>query len=295
MKSWLFTSLLATALLSVSMSVFAEDCEQGQQHYLQGLTKGKFHKWAEARDLLAKSVSMCNRFNNWYLLGQAHFELAQYDEAASAFEDAKRFATEDNERAIAIARYAQVHASQGMVNQPLSLLREASKMHSNAPQWMLDLTRKLDEKRVSQPLTIAQVTGALTNKSIKLFNLQAQPSLDISINFEFDSTKVVQASESSVDVLAKALMENSLREKSVTIVGHSDNRGSDSYNEKLSQQRAKSIAAMLYKQYPELKGRITIEGKGEKQPPRTPGDRRSDNWSFPRHRAERCAARRSSP
>ena len=266
MKHWVFTSLIMTSLMAVVPLAIAEDCEQGQQLYLQGLTKGKFQKWDSAKQLLTKSVSMCNRFNNWYLLGQTNIELGKFHDAASAFEDARRYATDNDERAIAIARYAEVYAKQGKVNQSLSLLREARSMHSEAPKWILALLKELDEKRVSQPLTVAMVTGALTNRSIKLLHLKSKPSLNVSINFEFDSTKVVAKSRSSVDVLARALMDKSLNGKSVTITGHTDKRGSDTYNDKLSQRRAKSIASMLYAQYPSLRDRVNIEGMGEGQP-----------------------------
>jgi len=262
----IMTSLLVASLSTIAPNVFAEDCDQGQQLYLKGLTKGKFQKWTAAKELLSKSVSMCNRFNNWYLLGQTNMELERLDDAASAFEDARRYATDVNERAISIARYAEVQAKLGKVNQSLSLLREAKEMHANAPAWMLTLLRELDDKRVSQPLTVAMVTGALTNKSIKLLNMKSKPSINVSINFEFDSTKVVSKSKSSIAILAQALMDESLKGKTVTIIGHTDKRGSDQYNDQLSQRRAKSIASMLFKRYPSLKHRITIEGKGESLP-----------------------------
>ena len=261
-------SLLVTLFIALSTVpvAYAGDCDQSQLLYLRGLTKTKFQKWPVAKDLLTRSVSMCNRFNNWYLLGQTNVEMGSFDDAASAFEDARRYATDDNERAIAIARYAEVQAKQGKVNQSLSLLREASSMHANAPAWMMTLMRELDDKRVSQPLTVAMVTGALTNKSIKLLNMKSKPSLNVSINFEFDSIKVVSKSKSSIAVLGKALMDNSLKGKSVTIVGHTDKRGSNQYNDKLSKRRAKSIASMLFKQYPMLRGRVNIEGRGESLP-----------------------------
>ncbi|MFV2055729.1 MAG: OmpA family protein [Thiohalomonadales bacterium] len=266
MRSWLTTAILTVFLSAFSPWVLAEDCEQSQYYFLHGVTKGKFQKWTEAKELLIKSVSMCNRFNNWYLLGKVYFELGQFEDATSAFEDARYNATDDDERALAIARYAEVQASQGMINLPLGLLREANKMHSSAPQWIPDLIRKLDNKRVSEPLSIAQVTNALSNKSIKLLHLQSKPSLNVSIKFQFDSTKVIKSSKPNIDVLAKALMADPLRKKSVTIIGHTDARGSGSYNQELSKQRAETIASMLYKRYPGLKGRIKIEGKGEVQP-----------------------------
>jgi outer membrane protein OmpA-like peptidoglycan-associated protein len=249
-----------------SAQVLAEDCNKGEKFYLKGLEAGKSQDWGKAEKFLQQSTSVCNRFNNWYLLGQVEQELKKYDDAAIAFEDAKRYATGDDEKAIAIARYAEVQSTQGLINEPLTLLRVAKKMHSKAPQWVDALTRQLDEKRVKQPLTVAQVTRALTNRSIKLFNLNTKPSLDVSIHFKFDSTEVVEASSESVEVLATALMDESLKGKRVTIVGHTDEQGSPGYNDGLSKKRADRIAKAIMAKYPQLKGRIITRGAGEHEP-----------------------------
>ena len=266
MNSYCIRALVVGSLLVFSAQVLAEDCNKGEKFYKKGLESGKNQDWKNAEKFLEQSTAACNRFNNWYLLGQVKQELKKFDDAAIAFEDAKRFATGEDEKAIAIARYAEVQSSQGLINEPLTLLRVAQKMHSKAPQWIVDLTRQLDEKRVKQPLTVAQVTRALNNRSIKLFNLNTKPSLDVSIHFKFDSTEVVEASSESVDVLATALMDDTLKGKNVTIIGHTDEQGAEDYNQGLSRKRAESIAKAIEAKYPQLRGRITTRGAGEKEP-----------------------------
>ena len=51
----------------------------------------------------------------------------------------------------------------------------------------------------------------------------------------------------------------------IIAVGHTDNVGSDVYNQKLSVKRAESVKAYLVSKGIE-KNRIYTEGKGEKQP-----------------------------
>jgi len=266
MNGYCIRSLVVGSLLVFSAQVLAEDCNKGEQFYLKGLEAGKNQTWDKAEKFLEQSTATCNRFNNWYLLGQVKQELKKYNDAAIAFEDAKRYATGDDEKAIAIARYAEVQSSTGLINEPLTLLRVAQKMHSKAPQWITDLTRQLDEKRVKQPLTVAEVTRALNNRSIKLFNLNTKPSLDVSIHFKFDSTEVIEASSESVDVLATALMDDTLKGKKVTIIGHTDEQGTDEYNKGLSRKRAESIAKAIAKKYPQLSDQITVRGAGENEP-----------------------------
>lgn len=258
--------LVLGSLLLVPVAANAEDCKLGKEYSDKGLAAGKQGQWAQAKELFKQSVAICNRFNNWYLLGKTLAELNELDEAASAFEDAKRYANNNNEKALAIARYAQIQSKQGLISQPLSLLHAAWKLHANPPDWIRALTRELDEKRVSQPLTVAQVTGALNNRAIKLLNVDTKPSLNVSIHFEYDSVNVIEKSRDRIDVLALALMDDTLKDKKLRIVGHTDSRGTENYNNDLSQKRARHIVDLLAQRYPTLRDRISIWGAGEKQP-----------------------------
>ncbi|MFK7996258.1 MAG: OmpA family protein [Granulosicoccus sp.] len=50
----------------------------------------------------------------------------------------------------------------------------------------------------------------------------------------------------------------------ISIVGHTDSRGSDEYNQALSEQRAATVAAEISTQYPDAK--IDVSGMGETSP-----------------------------
>lgn len=250
----------------LNAQVFAADCGVAQEHFKKGVAAGKQANWTEAQQWLSKSVAECNKFDNWYLLGQAEMQMGNLPAAASAFEDARRYAKNDDQRALAIARYAQVQAKDGKVAEPLTLLHQARKMHSHTPEWITKLAIKLDRKRTEEPLTVAQVTGALNNRSIKLFKLDTKPNINVNINFKFDSTDVVDASKDSIEVLAKALGDKSFDGKHITLVGHSDARGTEKYNLALSEKRAEAIYEALVAKNPDLKGRLKVVGFGEKDP-----------------------------
>jgi len=61
--------------------------------------------------------------------------------------------------------------------------------------------------------------------------------------FEFNSTKIAQENYAGLDVVADFLKENS--NISVKVEGHTDNVGSKTYNQGLSERRAQSVANYL--------------------------------------------------
>ena len=82
-------------------------------------------------------------------------------------------------------------------------------------------------------------------------------------NFEFNSSHLTAESYPMLYDAAKAMLKNP--DMKVTIEGHTDNIGSESYNQKLSERRANTV-----KNYLTSKGiaesRITVTGKGESDP-----------------------------
>lgn len=259
-------AVIGAAFFSASQFANAANCTLAKEYFEKGLAAGKQAQWQDAKRWLSKSVGECNQFDNWYLLGQTEQQLGNHSAAATAFEDSRRFATQNNERALAIARYAEVLVAQGKTTEPLTLLHEARKLHSNPPEWITKLAKELDLKRLSQPMTVAQVTEGLNNRSIQLLDMKAKPSVNVTINFKSNSTNVTDTSAPNLDVLSKALTDPNLGGKTVWIIGHSDKRGNDDYNLKLSKKRAEAIVNDLVARAPDLKQRLRASGVGEARP-----------------------------
>lgn len=257
-------------MLSITCSpgVYAADCGMSQKYFNKGLHAGKSEDWTAVKEWLEKSVAECNIFENWYLLGQAEQNLGNMQAASSAFEDARNYAKTDEQRALAIARYAQVQADQGEIGRPLKLLHEARKMSPDAPAWITDLALNLDRKRIELPLTVATVKETLIKsaRSIKTLNLDTKPSINVNIYFETASIDVVDTSLTSIDILAEVLSDKTFDGKQITIIGHSDIRGTDEYNYDLSERRAQKVLDIVISKKPKLDGRIKITGYGETQP-----------------------------
>jgi len=83
------------------------------------------------------------------------------------------------------------------------------------------------------------------------------------IFFDFDESTLRDESTSELERLVKLL--NDVPTLKIEISGHTDNKGSDVYNQKLSERRAKSVVDYLIEKGIE-KGRLTYKGAGESEP-----------------------------
>jgi outer membrane protein OmpA-like peptidoglycan-associated protein len=72
-----------------------------------------------------------------------------------------------------------------------------------------------------------------------------KPNVDLSIQFEFASAKLLPESRPLLDNLAKAINSDKLRGFTFVVEGHTDITGSAEYNQKLSDQRAMSVLTYL--------------------------------------------------
>ena len=75
--------------------------------------------------------------------------------------------------------------------------------------------------------------------------VREKPSVDLSIQFEFDSAKLLPESKPLLDSLAKAINSDKLKGYAFVIEGHTDNVGTLGYNQNLSSRRAASVLNYL--------------------------------------------------
>lgn len=84
-----------------------------------------------------------------------------------------------------------------------------------------------------------------------------------SITFATDSATLTPQAQSALDSVANVL--NQYADSTVNITGHTDDIGSDSYNQRLSEQRASSVSAYLAQKGVNY-NRLSQRGMGEKMP-----------------------------
>lgn len=88
-------------------------------------------------------------------------------------------------------------------------------------------------------------------------------SLDGEVSFDFDRAEIKPAFEPSLSRLAEVLKQYD--RTTVRVVGHTDNAGSEAYNQDLSERRARAVGDFLAGRGVSST-RISTEGRGESEP-----------------------------
>jgi outer membrane protein OmpA-like peptidoglycan-associated protein len=76
-----------------------------------------------------------------------------------------------------------------------------------------------------------------------------RPKIDLDINFDFDSAALNARTEPQLHSLGKALTSDELAGSVIMLGGHTDGKGSDTYNHDLSERRAEAVKRFLTETY----------------------------------------------
>lgn len=88
-------------------------------------------------------------------------------------------------------------------------------------------------------------------------------SLKADAHFDFDKSELKAGDKKELDDAAAKM--KGMKVESITVTGHTDNVGTDAYNQKLSERRADSVKKYLVGKGVNA-GQIQTQGKGESQP-----------------------------
>src|SRR5215212_7074344 len=86
------------------------------------------------------------------------------------------------------------------------------------------------------------------------------------VTFAFNSAEISSASLPLLRNLGEALKSAELSTSCMQIEGHTDSKGSDTYNQAISQRRAQSVIRYLAKSFGVEKDRLLAVGKVESEP-----------------------------
>lgn len=94
----------------------------------------------------------------------------------------------------------------------------------------------------------------------------AHRQIDLTINFDFNSDRLTADGTRQVEEIAHALQDRSLQRSRILVEGHTDNVGTDAYNQDLSARRAQRVLYALTTDYGIPASRLTAQGFGKTRP-----------------------------
>jgi outer membrane protein OmpA-like peptidoglycan-associated protein len=92
---------------------------------------------------------------------------------------------------------------------------------------------------------------------------EGPPSVDLYVNFAFNSAELLQDARITLDQLGEALRDPRLSAYSFKIAGHTDAKGTVEYNQALSERRAEAVAAYIVKNFGIAPARLSTTGYGK--------------------------------
>jgi len=115
-----------------------------------------------------------------------------------------------------------------------------------------EFNRQLAEEQRANQIEVER----LQNENLKI-------TMNSEISFDYNSARLTPAFFNSLTKVADIL--NRYNRSTIRIIGHTDNRGSDAYNQNLSTQRAQSVKQFLSDRGVDSR-RIEAVGRGEQEP-----------------------------
>jgi outer membrane protein OmpA-like peptidoglycan-associated protein len=94
---------------------------------------------------------------------------------------------------------------------------------------------------------------------------QERPSIDLEIYFDYNSAEIASRAVPDLVNLGRALTNAELKGGVYLISGHTDAKGGEEYNQRLSERRAKSVKDYLIRKFRIADDTLVTAGYGEEQ------------------------------
>lgn len=251
-----------------------DECRVGERLFEDSKTE---ESAAQRIAMLERSTALCPRFAGHYALGRERLALGDADAASRSFDSALRLAASPLQEMLAFGRLAETRQAQGRTGEAVSAMESAWQRLAAiqparpAPDWLGELRRQLDRQIASGVVRADTLRSILQPGSTR--GIGVVPRVQLPVQFAYDSAELTGEGSTQVSELHAALATPKVLapQQRIRIIGHTDARGTDAYNDRLSLARAVTVARTLEAQLPELAGRIDIEGHGKREL-RYPGD-----------------------
>jgi outer membrane protein OmpA-like peptidoglycan-associated protein len=119
----------------------------------------------------------------------------------------------------------------------------------------------LNPKCAKKPLTRSMKRGVTVSGG----QTEQKLSIDLYVNFAYNSAELETDARITLDRLGTALSDPRLKAFNFMIAGHTDAKGGDDYNQKLSQRRAEAERQYLITRFGVAAQQVTAVGYGKSQ------------------------------
>jgi len=160
------------------------------------------------------------------------------------------------------ARAEELRSSDDIVK-ALRPARGATRSLSISPA---DRARAADEKQFVNTLRGRQTRSLTTNERDKITTIsKTKASIDLEINFDYNSARIASTATPQVTALGQALSSAELKGSTFIVAGHTDGKGTDTYNQSLSERRADAVKHYLMEKYRIDENSLVTVGYGKTQ------------------------------
>ena len=207
-------------------------------------------------------VQECDSFAASYALGRAYAAQDDLPRSLAALRKAAAVATSNEEKAWAWHTMARLHTAHDPLAALLSYKTSLRLAHQPAVEGeMLTL-----ERTMQRDLVPAQHIVSTLQKGLETRSLGVLPAIDVRVHFAFDSAALTTQGERQAHEIGQALAAPGLQGRHFrSSYGHTDSRGDDAYNERLSSARALAVQQYVLKRFGLLPERIVVEGRGKRE------------------------------
>lgn len=123
-----------------------------------------------------------------------------------------------------------------------------------------------EEQKVIEDLKASSSRGLTVEERNKVAAIaKTKPSIDLAIYFDYNSAQISPKAEPDLQNLGRALTSADLQGDTILLGGHTDAKGSDSYNQKLSERRAQAVKQYLVAKFRIPEQNLVTVGYGEEQ------------------------------
>jgi outer membrane protein OmpA-like peptidoglycan-associated protein len=161
-----------------------------------------------------------------------------------------------------------------------------------------DIIKALKPARITRGLTTSPADAARNAQETKFVNslrnrptrsltvaerdqissiAKKRPSIDLEVNFDYNSDNIGSKAVPQVTALGEALASPDLKGGTFILAGHTDAKGSDTYNQGLSERRAEAVKQFLAEKYGIDATNLVTVGYGKTQLKNPSGPFASEN------------------